>query len=103
MEIQQTDRIPTVKNSFVFFKIEMYDLMEKLFVGIVESTCPYQCEVKMNDMGKRKTYMLHQVVIHNVEYLRNLQYVHHINGDAQSLTCASICILTVPRGTKVRH
>lgn len=37
---------------------------KKMFVGIAESTCPNQCEVKMNDLETRKTYMLHQVVIH---------------------------------------
>lgn len=35
-----------------------------MFVRIAESTCPNQCEVKMNDLETRKTYLLHQVVIH---------------------------------------
>lgn len=33
-------------------------------VDISESTCTNQCEVKMNDLETRKTYMLHQAVFY---------------------------------------
>lgn len=33
-------------------------------VDISESTCTNQCEVKMNDLNTRRTYMLHQAVLY---------------------------------------
>lgn len=83
MNIQQTYRIPTIMTWLMFFKIEMecgvynfiywFVLIFRTFcvfhindknVDIAESTCTNQCEVKMNDLETRKTYMLQQAVFY---------------------------------------